>query len=88
MCLGHCQRKQRDFSGALASYGQALGLVPDQPGTLAAVAFTLHLSGDPGRAVQHYHRALALQPDLSFALDMLPAALEDHAAAEEPLAHG
>ena len=79
VCLGHCQRKARDYQGALASYGQALGIAPEQPGTLAAVGFTLHLAGDAAQAVAYYHRALAIQPDLAFAAEMLPLALQEDA---------
>jgi hypothetical protein len=60
--------------------------------THANIAFTLHLSrrysslthsvrnGSPARfdeAIEQYHRALSLQPSLSFCGDMLSQALED-----------
>lgn len=78
VCLGHCRRKRRDFAGALTCYRRALVLEPSRAATLAAEAYTYHLMGELGAAIDRYHRVLAMQPDHSFAAEMLTAAIEEH----------
>lgn len=79
VCLGHCQRKRRDFTGALRSYRWALALEPGCASTRAAEAFTRHLAGDLAGAIDGYHQALAVQPGHAFANDLLAVAVEQHA---------
>lgn len=57
---------------------QALGLAPNDPGTLAALAFTYHMMGKLAPAIEMYHKALAYKSDCSFTAALLPRALKEH----------
>ena len=57
---------------------QALGLMPNDPGTLAALAFTYHMMGKLPQAIEMYHKAQAFKSDCSFTAALLPRALKEH----------
>ena len=63
---------------------RALAVNPAQSSTHSAVGLTYQLIGDPFKAVEAFHSALALRPDDALATEMLGVAVAD-AAGE---AHG
>lgn len=71
-------RKMGEYDEARAWYERCLSLSPQRAATLAALGFTLHLSRRFGEAISFYHRALGVNPNLSFCTEMLTLALEDH----------
>lgn len=79
--LGHALRKLRRFDDALDMFTRALGAAPEQPGTLAALAFTHHLMGNLSLAIENYHKALGLRPNDDFCSSMLAAAVGEEAEA-------
>ncbi len=62
--LGHLQLGS-DPEQALASYEQALQLVPEEPQALELVAKAAQKLGQADRAVELIHRALAISPDFA-----------------------
>lgn len=74
---GTCLRKSGRLGEALEWYRRSLRLRPGDAHTHANLAFTLHLQHSLHEAVEAYHRALALQPALSFCAEMLSRAMED-----------
>ena len=63
---------------------RALAVNPAQSSTHSALGLTYQLLGDPFKAVEAFHSALALRPDDALATEMLGVAVSD-AAGE---AHG
>lgn len=79
---------RRRFPEAIAWYEQALSISPTSAGTLAALAFTHHLQGRLGVAIEIYHKALGLRPDDTFAADMLSECIMEHAAVQLTVVQG
>lgn len=75
--LGHSARKLGLYEEAIQAYSSALALVPHKPSTLAALAFTHHLSRNYDTACSLYHAALAKVPEDAFCNRMLRVALQD-----------
>jgi len=84
MCsnLGHAFLKCRVYDRALEAFRQAHRVSPRSAPVLTGIAFTLQLMGRPAEAIEHYHRALSMQRDDSFATEMLNHAVQE--AAEQP----
>ena len=74
---GTCLRKGGRLGEALDWYRRSLRLRPGDASTHANIAFTLHLQHNIPDAIEAYHRALSLQPALSFCAEMLSRAMED-----------
>jgi len=74
--LGHCYRKIRQYDNAIKYYQHALSVCPGNATTYTALAYTHQLSGDFDAAVEHYHHALGLRAEDSFAVEMLNRCLE------------
>ena len=77
--LGHALRKLRRFDDAIDMFTRALGAAPEQPGTLAALAYTHHLVGNLNLAIENYHKALGLRPNDDFSSSMLSVAVDEEA---------
>lgn len=75
--LGHCYRKMRRYSEAIAVYQKAIALDASDAQTHASLGFALHMRGDFDAAIDVYHCALSLQPCDSLIMEMLDRALED-----------
>ncbi|CAM9441412.1 unnamed protein product [Chrysoparadoxa australica] len=75
--LGHCYRKQRRLSAAADLYSKAVALCPNSASAQTALAFLRHVQGLLYIAVELYHRALVLEPENTFAVDMLERALQE-----------
>lgn len=78
--LAHVMRKLQQHQQALQLYQQALGLNRTNPGSYAGLAYTYQLMGNSAAAVEHYHKALSLRPDDTFASEMLGLALQEDCA--------
>ena len=74
---GTSLRKSGRLGEALEWYRRSLRVRPGDASTHANIAFTLHLQHNVLEAVEAYHRALSLQPGLSFCAEMLSRAMED-----------
>jgi len=83
--LGHCYRKQRQYQNAVKYYKKALKLCPHNGSTYTALAFTNHLMGNTEVAIELYHKALAINPDDTFASAMLLKGLQEYAFTSYPL---
>ena len=71
----------RPFSGDgyLSFVCRALAVNPAQPSTHSAIGLTYQLLGEPFKAVESYHAALAMRPDDAVAGEMLGAAVSEAA---------
>jgi anaphase-promoting complex subunit 6 len=75
--MGTCLRKLGRLVEALEWYSLALSDRAGDASTHANIGYTLHLQGDLGAAIESYHRALSLDPSLSFCSEMLNRAMDD-----------
>jgi len=75
--LAHSYRKLGDYEQAVRYYEQCLSICPSKSSTHTALGFTWHLQGHYDTAVACYHKALGLDPEDSFAGEMLKKALHD-----------
>jgi tetratricopeptide (TPR) repeat protein len=62
--LGHCLNEQGLSADALAAYGHADRMRPDNADTLHQIGRMLRILREEERALESYDRALALDPDL------------------------
>jgi len=77
--LGHAFLKCKVYNRALDAFQQANQLNPRNASVLSGIAFTYHLQGNLGEAIEYYHRALSLQRGDAFASDMLNFAVSEAA---------
>jgi len=75
--LAHSYRKLGDYEQAVRYYEQCLSICPTKSSTYTALGFTRHLQGQYDTAVDCYHKALGLDSEDSFAVQMLQKALMD-----------
>lgn len=73
--LGHCQRKLGDLDSSRRFFDQAHVLAPSSAPIVAALGFTVHLSGDLDLAVTCYHKALALDSEMTLVTSLLNDAM-------------
>lgn len=76
--LGHCHRKRGEYGRARDAYEVARALFPRNASTYTAIGFTFDLEGDDDhrhRAIDHYHKALGLNPRDMLTSDLLSRAL-------------
>jgi len=77
--LGHSLRKLQKYEEAMDAYQRALSLCPNdnqvKASILSAIGFTHQISGDADEAINYYHKALGLNPEDRFTLDMLWVAI-------------
>lgn len=70
-------RKSGRIDESLHWYTLCLSINPNDSGTHANMAFSLHLMKRFDEAITHYHKALALQPTYTFCSEMLSRAIQD-----------
>ena len=74
--LGNLYTMQRNFEAAEAALRRVLTLAPSRADAQALMAQALSRLGRDGEAMQHYDRALELQPDLPLAISGKAALLQ------------
>lgn len=75
--LGHVMRKQHRYSEALEYHKQALSLCPQNSSTYSAIGFVHALSGDWEKAVESFHKSLAIRRDDPFTKNLMTEALDN-----------
>ncbi|KAL7569417.1 hypothetical protein ACA910_009604 [Epithemia clementina (nom. ined.)] len=78
--LGHALRKLCRYNEARTCYARCIALCPDKCSGYSAFALVCQLLNETDVAVDYYHKALACQPDDSFATEMLQRALAGHSS--------
>lgn len=73
--IGHCFRKLEMFDEAISYYEKAQKISYQDGSIEAAIGFTYHLKLDLNKAIEYYHKGLALKNDDTFISDMLNKAL-------------
>ncbi|KAL9643884.1 hypothetical protein ABK040_013295 [Willaertia magna] len=78
--LANTCRKLKQYDRAISLYEKCLSYQPKSAAIHSALGFTYHLqqylaSNNLHKAIEYYHKALALQPDHSFTSTMLSKAL-------------
>lgn len=75
--IGHACRKNRKYDEALSYHKQALVLKPQNAPTFTAIGFVHALKGELDKAVEYFHRSLALRRDNIVTSTLLKSCLED-----------
>ncbi|KAJ3452493.1 cell division cycle protein 16 [Anaeramoeba flamelloides] len=75
--LGNSYRKLKQFDKAIHYYKEAMSICNHKTSIYSSLAFTYHLKGELRKAIQYYHKSLALDPNNTFTNEMLSRALED-----------
>ncbi|KAI8802366.1 hypothetical protein BJ742DRAFT_659725, partial [Cladochytrium replicatum] len=78
--LGHCYRRLWylcNFKNARSCFQNALHLVCNSAAACTGLGMISHAEGRPEEAIKLYHQALAIEPDDSFASEMLKRAIAD-----------
>jgi len=81
--LGHALLKCGQFDRALEAFQQANRLNPHNASVLSGIAFTCQSQNRLDTAIEYYHRALTMQRDDAFTVEMLKHAV--HEAVNQPL---
>jgi len=80
--LAHAYRKLGDHEQAVRYYERCLSICPTKSSTYTALGFTKHLQGEYDSAVDCYHKALGLDSEDLFAVQMLQKALTDRVSGD------
>lgn len=75
--LGHCCRKNKKYQESLNYHNRALSLKPLSSQTYTSIGFVQALMGDLERAVESFHKSLALKRDDVITSTILKTVLED-----------
>jgi len=74
--LGHCYRKLGQYENAIHYYQLSASISPGQSNLYTAIAYTYQLQDNIEMAIEHYHHALGLKGEDSFAAEMLNECME------------
>jgi len=74
--IGHCFRKLEMFDAAIKYYESSQRISPKDGSIDSAIGFTHHLRGDLDKAIEFYHKGLALKGEDLFIQEMLNRALQ------------
>jgi len=81
--LGHALLKCKQFDRALENFQKANRLNPRNASVISGIAFTYQSQNQLDTAIEYYHRALTMQRDDVFTVEMLKYAVQE--AVNQPL---
>ncbi|XP_077975970.1 cell division cycle protein 16 homolog [Styela clava] len=80
--LAHVHRKMKNYQLALKYHQQALILAPQSAQTYSSIGFVLSFMGRYSEALEYLHKALGLQRDDVFAVNLIEHVIEQYSESE------